>query len=99
MGETTNLEQAIESALCEVIDPETGLSVTRMDLVHDIQVGEGGAVRLTFRPSSPVCPLAYALANSIKQSVEGVPGVDHVKIKVENYQRANHLESVINARD
>jgi metal-sulfur cluster biosynthetic enzyme len=99
MGERTNLEQAIESALCEVIDPETGLSVTRMDLVHDIHVAEGGAVSLTFRPSSPVCPLAYALANSIKQSVEGVAGVDHVTMKVENYQRADHLESVINARE
>jgi metal-sulfur cluster biosynthetic enzyme len=86
----------VEKALSVVIDPETGLSVTRMDLIHDLRVEADMTVGLVFRPSSPECPMAYALANSIKRSILGLDWVNSVTIKVENYTRADHLESIIN---
>jgi len=97
MTEIHDLRQAVEEALSKVIDPETGLSISRMDLIHDLAVTDEGLVSLVFRPSSPVCPMAYSLANSIKQNVESVAGVAAVRIKVESYQHARHLEDLINA--
>ena len=97
MTDVHDLKKAVEKALSEIIDPETGLSITRMDLIHDLSVTDQGLASLVFRPSSPVCPMAYALANSIKQGVEGVPGIQGVRIRIENYQRASHLEGLINA--
>ena len=86
----------VEEALAEVMDPETGLSIMRMDIVHNLEVGDRGEVSLVFRPSSPVCPMAYALANAIKKRVEALEGVTAVRIRVENFQKAGHLESVLN---
>lgn len=86
----------LEDALSGVIDPETGLSVTRMDLIQNLEMNEAGEVGLVFRPSSPTCPMAYSLANSIKQALEGIDFVRSVKVKVENFSRAEHLEEVLN---
>jgi len=97
MTENHNLRQTVEEALSGVIDPETGLSITRMDLIQDLSVTGGGVVSLVFRPSSPVCPMAYALANAIKQNVASVAGVTAVRIGVQNYRHAQHLEDLINA--
>lgn len=95
MSQETIAEQ-VKEALAGVMDPETGLSVDRMDLVHDLEVDAQGKVSCVFRPSSPVCPAAYTIANGIKKGVESVTGVTSFQLKVENYQRADHLESVIN---
>jgi metal-sulfur cluster biosynthetic enzyme len=90
-----SLEKQVTYALAEIMDPETGLSITRMDLIHDTAVMADGSVSLVFRPSSPICPMAYSLANSIKQKLEAVKGVSSVKIRVENFERAAHLESLL----
>lgn len=88
--------EQVEAVLAEVMDPETGLSVMRMDIVHNLEVRNTGEVSLIFRPSSPVCPMAYTLANSIKTRIEALEWVTTVRIRVENFQRAGHLESVLN---
>jgi metal-sulfur cluster biosynthetic enzyme len=90
-----SLEEEVRQALGLVIDPETGLSIMRMDLIHDLVVTPDGEVSLVFRPSSPICPMAYSLANAIRKSVEGVGRVKSVRISVQNFERADHLESLL----
>jgi metal-sulfur cluster biosynthetic enzyme len=90
-----NTEAQVRLALDGVIDPETGLSVMRMDLIHDLAVGSDGSVSLIFRPSSPICPMAYSLANSIKTTIEAVNRVSAVNIRIENYEKAEHLENLL----
>jgi metal-sulfur cluster biosynthetic enzyme len=91
------MKMLVEEALAGVIDPETGLSIMRMDLIHNIEVRADGSVSLVFHPSSPVCPIAYSLANFIKKTVENIKGVSSVKISVDNFERAAHLESLLKA--
>lgn len=90
------MRQHVEKALSEVIDPETGLDILRMDIIHDLEVKEQGDVSLVFRPSSPVCPMAYTLANSIKKKLESLDQVSSVTIRVRNFNRAEHLEGLLN---
>ncbi len=90
-----SLETEVMRALTEVIDPETGLSIIRMDLIHDTEVTTDGSVSLIFRPSSPICPMAYSLANSIKKRLETVKGITAVSIRVENFESPAHLESLL----
>ena len=94
--EIESLRKDLEQALAEVMDPETGLSIMRMDIIHDLHVEDGGEVSLIFRPTSPQCPMAYALANSIKQKLEATEGVGPVIIRVENFTNADHLERLLN---
>jgi metal-sulfur cluster biosynthetic enzyme len=85
----------LELVLSQIIDPETGLSIVRMDIIHDL-VERNGEVSLVFRPSSPVCPMAYSLANAIKQKISSIEWVDSVTINVENFVRADHLQTLLN---
>ncbi len=90
------MENLIKQALSEIIDPETGLNIVRMDLIHNLRVTEDGEVSLVFRPSSPVCPMAYSLANSIKKKIESLKDVRSIRISVENFNNADHLERLVN---
>jgi metal-sulfur cluster biosynthetic enzyme len=88
---------SVREALSRIIDPETRLDIGRMNLIHEIVADQDGCVSLVFRPSSPVCPMAYSLANSIKKELLAIDSVKSVRIRVENFNKANHLESIINA--
>jgi len=90
------LEELIIARLRLVIDPETRADVIRMRLVEDLTVNEEGHVTYTFRPSSPVCPIAVSLAQQIKIAVSQVPGVYTQDIKIENYIGAEQLTLLIN---
>ena len=90
------LENLIIARLRLVIDPETRADVIRMRLIEDLEVTGDGQVKYTFRPSSPVCPIAVYLAQQIKQAVAQVPGVVSQDITVKNYVGAAQLTMLIN---
>ncbi|MGO9570209.1 MAG: metal-sulfur cluster assembly factor [Desulfomonilaceae bacterium] len=97
--EAERVETRVKQALAEIIDPEISLSIIRMDLIHDLAVATDGSVSLIFRPSSPICPMAYSLANSIKKRLETVKGTTSINIRVENFERAAHLESLLQSTE
>jgi len=89
------IEQAVRESLEQVIDPETGVDVIRMRLIEDLQVDdETGRVSYTFRPSSPLCPLAVHLALGIRDAVAAVPGVTEQEIEVVGYVGADDLSAL-----
>lgn len=89
------LKEKIETALRQVIDPETSMDVMRMQLVKNLNVSDDGTVSLTFIPSSPYCPLGFQLAISIHEAVKKVDGVTQVKVDVENFVRAEELKKIL----
>jgi metal-sulfur cluster biosynthetic enzyme len=89
------LKEKVEDALREVIDPGTKLDIMRMRLVRELLVGPDGRVSLTFRPSSPVCPMAFKLAHDIQTAVQQTQGVKEVEVKVAGYDRADELMEVL----
>jgi len=91
-----DLELAILARLQQVIDPETGADVIRMRLIENLTVTEEGQVSYTFRPSSPLCPIAVFLVQQIKQAVAGVPSVCDQQIEVTGYVAADELTKLIN---
>lgn len=93
-GET--LEERILAKLRTVIDPETGVDVVRMRLLEALEVDEDcGVVRCTFRPSSPLCPLAVTLALAIRDAVAQVEGVAKQEIEVAGYVGAQELNALL----
>jgi metal-sulfur cluster biosynthetic enzyme len=92
----SNLKDAILTQLKTVIDPETGADVIRMRLIENLTADSDGHVQYTFRPSSPLCPIAVFLIQKIKQTVAAVPGVVAQDIKVTGYVAAEELTKLIN---
>jgi metal-sulfur cluster biosynthetic enzyme len=89
------LRERVEDALRGVIDPGTNLDIMRMKLVRDLSIDRDGKASLTFRPSSPICPMAFRLAYDIQTAVEQTQGVRQVEIKVAGYSRADELMEIL----
>jgi metal-sulfur cluster biosynthetic enzyme len=89
------IQQAILDRLAQVIDPETGVDVVRMRLIEDLTVDENGHVSLKFRPSSPFCPIAIPLADTIRQAVADVPGVTEAKIEIVGLALSDELMALL----
>ncbi len=95
MIDPNEIRQAILAQLACVIDPETGVDVVRMRLIENLQVDEQGRASYTFRPSSPLCPLAIPLAIAIRRAVREVPGVTGQAMRVEGYVRSEELNALL----
>ena len=95
MNDPDEIRQAILAQLAYVIDPETGVDVVRMRLIENLQVDEQGRASYTFRPSSPLCPLAIPLAIAIRRAVREVPGVTGQAMRVEGYVRSEELNALL----
>ena len=95
MKDPDPLRAAILDRLSRVIDPETGVDVVRMRLIEDLRVDENGYVSYTFRPSSPLCPIAVLLASKILCAVAEVEGVTGQDLKVTGFVLANELTELL----
>lgn len=95
MTDLEKLRQDVLTALRNVIDPETGADVIRMRLVLDLQIHPDGTAEYTFRPSSPLCPIALPLVMSIIEAVKSVEGVTDQKVTVVDYAGADELNEIL----
>lgn len=95
MEDKEKLKAAIIDQLTHVIDPETGTDVMRMRLIQDLDLDSDGKVTYTFRPSSPLCPIAVPLALLIIQAINDVPGVTGQKMKVVDYIQADQFNELL----
>lgn len=94
-----SLRDRVIQALSAVLDPETSLDVWRMRLVRELEVGDKGQVCLTFRPSSPVCPMAFSLGAKIVQALQALEGVRRVQVRVEDFVHARQLDRLLREMD
>jgi metal-sulfur cluster biosynthetic enzyme len=85
----TTQKEVIE-ALRDIVDPHTNLNVYDMGLISDIKVSKG-SVTLTFRPTSPFCPLGPQLAQNIKRRLRDVKGVQKANVKVVGHVWEEHI--------
>jgi metal-sulfur cluster biosynthetic enzyme len=85
----------VKQRLKMVIDPETGLDLVEMDLVQNLSATEDGEVKLRFRPSSFVCPLALELAQEIRHSLREIEGVKSVHVEVTDCLWADDINKAI----
>jgi len=96
LSEREAIRKDILKCLSSVIDPKTGIDVIQMQLIENVEIDPAGRVRTTFRPSSPLCPIAYELALSIKNAIGDLPEVNSQLIDVIDHIRSDELTEKIN---
>ena len=89
------IESKLWEKLKEVIDPGANLNVVDMGLIKELSISDDNTVDVVFRPSSPVCPLAFVLAVNIKEALERVDRVGKVHLKVVDFVRADELNKLM----
>src|SRR5512136_677218 len=88
----TELEEKVRTEVGKVQDPETGMSFAEMQMITNVKEEEPGVVKVEFIPTSPFCPIAFKLANDIKNAAKKVPGVTKALV----YCRGHMMEQQIN---
>lgn len=75
-------EEAVKKALSRVIDPELGRSITDLDMVREISIDAGGAVKVGVDLTIAGCPLQAVIEKDVKAEVSKVPGVSAVTVEM-----------------
>lgn len=90
-------EEAVKQALSRVIDPELGRSITDLDMVREISIDAGGAVKVGVDLTIAGCPLQAVIEKDVKAEVSKVPGVSSVTVEMgvmDENQRATLKEKL-----
>lgn len=95
MTDPEQIQESVLTRLTAVIDPETNVDVVTMGLIPQLDVDADGLVRYTFRPSSPICPIAVFLALNIIHAIFEVEGVSSQEITVTDYMQADALNQLL----
>ena len=74
-------EKQIRDALKGVKDPELGLDLVVLGLIYDIEV-DGTHVDAVMSLTSPMCPVAGEIVDNVKETIEGVEGVESADVEL-----------------
>jgi len=74
------IREAVVDVLRTVYDPEIPVDIYELGLVYDVDVQEGGAVRIRMTLTSPMCPVAESLPPEVEAKARSVEGVKDVAV-------------------
>lgn len=89
------LERAVAGLRC-VIDPHTNINVYDMRLISDLKADEE-EITMTFRPTSPFCPLAFDLARSMIGEMWELDGPRVVRVTVVGHYQEDNINKALQA--
>lgn len=87
-------EEQVIDVLKEIIDPHTNMNVYDMGLISEINI-TGDSVSLTFRPTSPFCPLGVHLAMNIKRRLLGIQKTKKAEVIVAGHVQAAAINKAL----
>ena len=90
---------AVRQALRQVKDPELDMNIVDLGLIYDVEVDEGGLVRINMTLTSPGCPAGPMITNDIYKVVRALDGVKDVDIDIvwEPYWTPERIDPKIRA--
>lgn len=75
-----NTEDAIWTALEDVIDPEIGVNIVDLGLVYEVDVDDKGHADIEMTLTIPECPLADDIVKNVKEAAGTIPGIKDVNV-------------------
>lgn len=72
----------VKKALRGVRDPELNLNIMDLGLVYQVDVAEGGEVKVTMTLTSPGCPAGPEITQDVNDTVSDLEGVTDVSVEI-----------------
>ena len=79
--EDSLLMDKIVEKLKSVYDPEIPVDIYELGLIYDVRINEK-KVSMDMTLTSPHCPVAESLPMEVKRSVEKIPDIEEVEVKI-----------------
>ncbi len=88
-------------AIEDVVDPETQITISEMNLIDDVKIGEDGSVKVKVHMTTPLCPAqyAYSIALDVKDRVSALAEVKKVTVVVRNHYLSPEINRAVNGPD
>ena len=74
-------EQIIEE-IRKIYDPELPVNIYELGLIYDIKVHDEKFAKIKMTLTTPNCPVAESLPNSVKKNILKIEGVEEVDLKL-----------------
>ena len=78
----TDLKNKIIDEIKKIYDPEIPVNIYDLGLIYKIDINEENNVFLEMTLTSPNCPVAESLPNSVKENILKIDGVEDVELKL-----------------
>jgi metal-sulfur cluster biosynthetic enzyme len=80
-GASTPSLAELQAACALVPDPEFGVSITDLGLIHEVVLA-GTSVSVALTLTSPHCPAGNVIADGVRAALAAVPGVTAVEVRL-----------------
>ncbi|MEC7169356.1 MAG: SUF system Fe-S cluster assembly protein [Pseudomonadota bacterium] len=77
-----DLKQKVISEIKKIYDPEIPVNIFELGLIYKIEVVEDKKVLIEMTLTSPNCPVAESLPNSVKENILKIDGIEDVNLKL-----------------
>ena len=77
-----DLKEKIINEIKKIYDPEIPVNIFELGLIYKIEVIENKKVLIEMTLTSPNCPVAESLPNSVKENVLKIEGINDVNLKL-----------------
>ena len=77
-----NLKEKVISEIKKIYDPEIPVNIYDLGLIYKVEIEPKNKVNVEMTLTSPNCPVAESLPNSVKESIMKVDGVTDVDLKL-----------------
>jgi FeS assembly SUF system protein len=78
----SELKEKVISEIKKIYDPEIPVNIYELGLIYNINIDEKNKVNIDMTLTSPNCPVAESLPNSVKDNVLKVDGVSDVDLNL-----------------
>ena len=77
-----DLKEQIIKEIKKIYDPEIPVNIFELGLIYKIEVINNKKALIEMTLTSPNCPVAESLPNSVKESILKIDGVEDVELKL-----------------
>ncbi|MDP7976558.1 MAG: metal-sulfur cluster assembly factor [Thermoprotei archaeon] len=94
-------EDEILKSIEDVVDPETQITISEMQLVDEVKLSDDGAVKIKMHMTTPLCPAqyAYSIALDVKDRVSALKDVKKVTVVITNHYLSPEINQAVNGPD
>ena len=77
-----DLKEKIIKEIKKIYDPEIPVNIFELGLIFKIEIIDNKKALIEMTLTSPNCPVAESLPNSVKESILKIDGVEDVELKL-----------------
>ena len=78
----SDLKDKVISEIKKIYDPEIPVNIYELGLIYKIEIKDESEVVIEMTLTSPNCPVAESLPNSVKDNILKIDGINDVNLKL-----------------